>query len=141
LQSLARNDALAEGNKRLALAATIAFLSMNAIRLTLNKQSGARLARCRDRFARRRCQDRKRARVALGATLAVGRGAVSTRTPHRGGGLAGRDIRTLHVSRLEPAGALVFTTGTAAHERDQRSLSVLGKRTRSREEGCGALPE
>jgi death on curing protein len=36
LQSLARNDALAESNKRLALAATIAFLGMNAIRLTLS---------------------------------------------------------------------------------------------------------
>ena len=36
LHSLARNHALVDGNKRLALAATIAFLGMNGIRLTLN---------------------------------------------------------------------------------------------------------
>jgi death-on-curing protein len=35
LHSLARNHALVDGNKRLALAATIAFLGMNGIRLTL----------------------------------------------------------------------------------------------------------
>ena len=36
LHSLARNHALVDGNKRLALAATIAFLGMNGIRLTLS---------------------------------------------------------------------------------------------------------
>ncbi len=36
LHSLARNHALIDGNKRLALAATIAFLGMNGIRLTLS---------------------------------------------------------------------------------------------------------
>jgi death-on-curing protein len=35
LHSLARNHALADGNKRLTLAATIAFLGMNGTRLTL----------------------------------------------------------------------------------------------------------
>lgn len=35
LQSLARNHGLVDGNKRLALAATIAFLGLNGIRLTL----------------------------------------------------------------------------------------------------------
>jgi death-on-curing protein len=35
LHSLARNHALIDGNKRLALAATIAFLGINASRLTL----------------------------------------------------------------------------------------------------------
>lgn len=35
LHSLARNHALVDGNKRLALAATIAFLGMNGIQLTL----------------------------------------------------------------------------------------------------------
>ena len=35
LHSLARNHALVDGNKRLALAATIAFYGMNGIRLTL----------------------------------------------------------------------------------------------------------
>jgi death-on-curing protein len=35
LHSLARNHALVDGNKRIALAATIAFLGMNGIRLTL----------------------------------------------------------------------------------------------------------
>jgi death-on-curing protein len=35
LHSLARNHALVDGNKRLALAGTIAFLGMNGIRLTL----------------------------------------------------------------------------------------------------------
>ena len=36
MHSLARNHALIDGNKRLALAATIAFLGMNGIRLTLS---------------------------------------------------------------------------------------------------------
>lgn len=36
LHSLARNHALADGNKRLALAATIAFLGVNGRRLTLS---------------------------------------------------------------------------------------------------------
>ena len=35
LHSLARNHALVDGNKRLALAATLAFLGMNGHRLTL----------------------------------------------------------------------------------------------------------
>lgn len=35
LHSLARNHALVDGNKRLALAGTIAFLGLNGIRLTL----------------------------------------------------------------------------------------------------------
>ncbi len=36
LHSLARNHALVDGNKRLALSATIAFLGMNGVRLTLS---------------------------------------------------------------------------------------------------------
>ena len=36
LHSLARNHALIDGNKRMALAATIAFLGINGIRLTLS---------------------------------------------------------------------------------------------------------
>jgi death on curing protein len=36
LHSLARNRALVDGSKRLALAATIAFLGMNGVRLTLS---------------------------------------------------------------------------------------------------------
>ena len=36
MHSLVRNHALVDGNKRLALAATIAFLGMNGIRLTLS---------------------------------------------------------------------------------------------------------
>jgi len=36
LHSLARNHALVDGNKRIALAATIAFFGMNGIRLTLS---------------------------------------------------------------------------------------------------------
>lgn len=36
MHSLARNHALIDGNKRLALAATIAFLGMNGIRLTMS---------------------------------------------------------------------------------------------------------
>jgi death-on-curing protein len=35
LQSLARNHALVDGNKRLSLAATLAFYGMNGLRLTL----------------------------------------------------------------------------------------------------------
>jgi death-on-curing protein len=35
LHSLARNHALADGDKRLALAATLAFYGMNGLRLTL----------------------------------------------------------------------------------------------------------
>jgi death-on-curing protein len=38
LHSLARNHALVDGNKRLALAGTIAFLGMNGIRLTLSNE-------------------------------------------------------------------------------------------------------
>lgn len=36
LHSLARNHALVDGNKRLALAATIAFFGLNGLRLTLS---------------------------------------------------------------------------------------------------------
>jgi death-on-curing protein len=36
LHSLARNHALVDGNKRLALAATIAFLGVNGVELTLS---------------------------------------------------------------------------------------------------------
>jgi death on curing protein len=36
LHSLARNHALVDGNKRLALSATIAFLGLNGLRLTLS---------------------------------------------------------------------------------------------------------
>ena len=36
LHSLARNHALVDGNKRLALAATIAFYGLNGLRLTLS---------------------------------------------------------------------------------------------------------
>jgi death on curing protein len=36
LHSMARNHALVDGNKRLALAATIAFYGLNGIRLTLS---------------------------------------------------------------------------------------------------------
>jgi death-on-curing protein len=38
LHSLARNHALVDGNKRIALTATIAFLGMNGIRLTLSNE-------------------------------------------------------------------------------------------------------
>ncbi len=38
LHSLARNHALVDGNKRLALAATIAFLGINGHRLTLSNE-------------------------------------------------------------------------------------------------------
>lgn len=39
LHSLARNHGLIDGNKRLALAATIAFLGMNGVRLTLSNDA------------------------------------------------------------------------------------------------------
>ncbi|HWT92309.1 MAG TPA: type II toxin-antitoxin system death-on-curing family toxin [Solirubrobacteraceae bacterium] len=39
LHSLARNHALVDGNKRLALAGTIAFLGMNGVRLTLSEDA------------------------------------------------------------------------------------------------------
>lgn len=39
LHSLARNHALIDGNKRLALAATIAFYGMNGMRLTLTNDA------------------------------------------------------------------------------------------------------
>ena len=40
LHSLARNHALVDGNKRLALAATVAFYGMNSVRLTLSNDEG-----------------------------------------------------------------------------------------------------
>lgn len=43
LHSLARNHALVDGNKRLALAATIAFLGINGRRLTLTNDEAYRL--------------------------------------------------------------------------------------------------
>jgi death-on-curing protein len=43
LHSLARNRALVDGNKRLALAATIAFYGMNGIRLALTDDEAYRL--------------------------------------------------------------------------------------------------
>ena len=43
LQSLARNHALVDGNKRLALAATIAFLGINGRRLTLTNDEAYEL--------------------------------------------------------------------------------------------------
>lgn len=43
LHSLARNHALVDGNKRLALAATIAFLGINGRRLTLNNDEAYEL--------------------------------------------------------------------------------------------------
>lgn len=39
LHSIARNRALLDGNKRLALAATIAFLGVNGVRLTLSNDA------------------------------------------------------------------------------------------------------
>jgi death-on-curing protein len=39
LHSIARNHALVDGNKRLALAATIAFLGVNGVRLTLSNDA------------------------------------------------------------------------------------------------------
>jgi death-on-curing protein len=44
LHSLARNHALVDGNKRLALAATIAFYAMNGMRLTLTNDQAYDLA-------------------------------------------------------------------------------------------------
>lgn len=43
LQSLARNHALVDGDKRLALAATLAFLGMNGVRLTLTNDQAYEL--------------------------------------------------------------------------------------------------
>ena len=43
LHSLAGNRALVDGNKRLALAATIAFYGMNGVRLTLTNDEAYRL--------------------------------------------------------------------------------------------------
>jgi death on curing protein len=43
LHSLARNHALVDGNKRLALAATIAFYGMNDLRLTLSNDDAYEL--------------------------------------------------------------------------------------------------
>ena len=43
LHSLARNHALVDGNKRLALAATLAFYGMNGLRLTLTNDEAYRL--------------------------------------------------------------------------------------------------
>jgi death-on-curing protein len=43
LHSLARNHALVDGNKRLALAGTIAFYGMNGIRLTLTNDEAYEL--------------------------------------------------------------------------------------------------
>jgi death-on-curing protein len=43
LHSLARNHALVDGNKRLALAATIAFYGMNVLRLTLTNDEAYEL--------------------------------------------------------------------------------------------------
>jgi death on curing protein len=43
LHSLARNHALLDGNKRLALAATIAFYGMNGMRLTLSNDQAYEL--------------------------------------------------------------------------------------------------
>jgi death-on-curing protein len=43
LHSLARNHALIDGNKRLALAAVIAFYGMNGLRLTLTNDEAYRL--------------------------------------------------------------------------------------------------
>ena len=43
LHSLARNHALADGNKRLALAATIAFYGLNGFRLTLSNDEAYEL--------------------------------------------------------------------------------------------------
>jgi death on curing protein len=43
LHSIARNHALVDGNKRLALAATLAFYGMNGLRLTLTNDAAYRL--------------------------------------------------------------------------------------------------
>ena len=64
MHSLARNHALVDGNKRLARAATIAFLGMNGIRLTgySNDQAYDLVISARDRTARRGIGDRCGAR-------------------------------------------------------------------------------
>ncbi len=46
LHSLARNHALVDGNKRLALAATIAFYGMNGLHLTLSNDEAYDLVMC-----------------------------------------------------------------------------------------------
>jgi death on curing protein len=46
LHSLARNHPLVDGNKRLALAATIAFYGMNGSRLTLTNDEAYTLVMC-----------------------------------------------------------------------------------------------
>ena len=43
LQSLLKNHALVDGNKRLALAATLAFYGMNGVRLTLTNDEAYQL--------------------------------------------------------------------------------------------------
>lgn len=43
LHSLARNHALVDGNKRLALAATLAFVGINGVRLTLTNDEAYEL--------------------------------------------------------------------------------------------------
>jgi len=43
LHSLARNHALVDGNKRLALAATLGFYGVNGMRLTLSNDNAHRL--------------------------------------------------------------------------------------------------
>ncbi|MGH2909907.1 MAG: type II toxin-antitoxin system death-on-curing family toxin [Solirubrobacteraceae bacterium] len=43
LHSLARNHALVDGNKRLALASVIAFYGLNGVRLTLDNEQAYRL--------------------------------------------------------------------------------------------------
>jgi death-on-curing protein len=43
MHSLARKHALVDGNKRLALAATIAFLGINGVRLTLTNNEAYEL--------------------------------------------------------------------------------------------------
>jgi len=43
MHSLARSRALVDGNKRLALAATIAFYGMNGLRLTFTNDEAHRL--------------------------------------------------------------------------------------------------
>ena len=61
MHSLARNHALIDGNKRLALAGLIAFLGMNGRRLTMsNDQAYEFVHRGGHRAARRRRRDRVR---------------------------------------------------------------------------------
>ena len=55
LHSIARNHALIDGNKRLALAAAIAFYGLNGRRLTLTQRPGLRPGDQRCRRATRRC--------------------------------------------------------------------------------------